>query len=230
MGRHDFAARSRMVVWSTFLAILISLGVVHAQAVKPSVGESRFVDHSLLVAPEYPCTWPAFPFPRFQLSHQRIIGRDSAYNIDTLYIDGNTGTQLDVPPHSVVRPDLKREKSGPLGLAFTDKIEAWQFGGEHRPLGPLRPGAGRAGLAPAGRPHASIRAGLQYLCRIRACARQQAQCAVRAHRGLVAQAGGSGRRPLRGSAGVALRRRRTGEEPARRRRRRHEDLALRHRR
>ena len=130
MGRHDFAARSRMVVWSTFLAILISLGVVHAQAVKPSVGESRFVDHSLLVAPEYPCTWPAFPFPRFQLSHQRIIGRDSAYNIDTLYIDGNTGTQLDVPPHSVVRPDLKREKSGPLGLAFTDIIEAWQFGGE----------------------------------------------------------------------------------------------------
>ena len=47
-----------------------------------------------------------------------------------LLIDGNTGTQLDVPPHSVARPDLKREKSGPLGLAYTDKIEAWQFGGE----------------------------------------------------------------------------------------------------
>jgi kynurenine formamidase len=62
--------------------------------------------------------------------HQRTIGPDSAYNIDTLLIDGNTGTQLDVPPHSVARPELNREKSGPLGLAYTDRIEAWQFGGE----------------------------------------------------------------------------------------------------
>ena len=85
---------------------------------------SRFVDHSLLIAPEYPCTWPTYPFPRFQINHQRTIGPDSAYNIDSLFIDGNTGTQLDVPPHSVTRPDLNRPKSGPLGLAFTDKIEA----------------------------------------------------------------------------------------------------------
>lgn len=91
---------------------------------------SRFHDHSLLIAPEYPCTWPSHPFPRFQITHQRTIGPDSVYNIDSLFIDGNTGTQLDVPPHSVARPDLKREKSGPLGLAFTDKIEPWQFGGE----------------------------------------------------------------------------------------------------
>lgn len=91
---------------------------------------AKFVDHSLLIAPEYPCTWPSSPFPRFQLTHQRIIGPDSPYNIDVLLIDGNTGTQLDVPPHSVARPDLKREKSGPLGLKFTDKIEPWQFGGE----------------------------------------------------------------------------------------------------
>lgn len=90
----------------------------------------RFIDHSLLIAPEYPCTWPTYPFPRFQLNHQRTIGLDSAYNIDSIFIDGNTGTQLDVPPHSVTRPDLKGPKSGPLGLAFTDKIEAWQFGGE----------------------------------------------------------------------------------------------------
>src|SRR6187549_2524022 len=92
--------------------------------------EPKFVDHSLLIAPEFPCTWPSHPFPRFQITHQRTIGPDSAYNIDVLLIDGNTGTQLDVPPHSVARPDLKREKSGPLGLAYTDKIEAWQFGGE----------------------------------------------------------------------------------------------------
>ncbi|MFM8275090.1 MAG: hypothetical protein ACKODX_22540, partial [Gemmata sp.] len=92
--------------------------------------EPRFVDHSLLVAPEYPCTWPSYPFPRFAITHQRKIGRESAYNVDVLLIDGNTGTQLDVPPHSVARPDLKREKSGPLGLAYTDKIGPWQFGGE----------------------------------------------------------------------------------------------------
>jgi len=92
--------------------------------------EPRFVDCSLLVAPEYPCTWPSHPFPRFQMTHQRVIGPESPYNIDVLLIDGNTGTQLDVPPHSVARPDLKRPKSGPLGLAYTDKIAAWQFGGE----------------------------------------------------------------------------------------------------
>jgi kynurenine formamidase len=91
---------------------------------------SRFIDHSLLIAPEYPCTWPTYPFPRFQINHQRTIGPDSAYNVDALLIDGNTGTQLDVPPHSVARPDLMREKSGPLGLAYTDQIEPWQFGGE----------------------------------------------------------------------------------------------------
>lgn len=94
----------------------------------PSV--SRIVDHSLIVAPEYPCTWPAHPFPRFQMTHERTIGPDSPYNVDVLLIDGNTGTQLDVPPHSVARPDLKRPKSGPLGLAFTETIEPWQFGGE----------------------------------------------------------------------------------------------------
>jgi kynurenine formamidase len=92
--------------------------------------QTRFIDHSLLIAPEYPCTWPSYPFPRFQIVHQRTIGADSAYNVDSLLIDGNTGTQLDVPPHSVARPDLKREKSGPLGLAYTDMIEPWQFGGE----------------------------------------------------------------------------------------------------
>lgn len=101
-----------------------------AQTTDARPQQSKFVDHSLLIAPEFPCTWPSHPFPRFQITHQRTIGPDSAYNIDVLLIDGNTGTQLDVPPHSVARPDLKREKSGPLGLAYTDKIEAWQFGGE----------------------------------------------------------------------------------------------------
>ena len=120
--------------WKPFCGVLLAMLVAtnHARAQAPGSKSDapKFVDHSLLVAPEYPCTWPAYPFPRFQITHQRVIGPDSAYNIDSLLIDGNTGTQLDVPPHSVARPDLKREKSGPLGLAYTDKIEAWQFGGE----------------------------------------------------------------------------------------------------
>ena len=32
-------------------------------------------------------------------------GRSSPYNSDIIVIDGNTGTQLDVPPHSVTPPD-----------------------------------------------------------------------------------------------------------------------------
>ena len=113
--------------------LLAALGVVGTLSTDRSqavADESRFIDHSLLIAPEFPCTWPSYPFPRFQISRQRTIGPDSAYNVDVLLIDGNTGTQLDVPPHSVARPDLNREKSGPLGLAYTDKIAAWQFGGE----------------------------------------------------------------------------------------------------
>ena len=111
--------------------LLAGLGWIDGVVAQSTSAEkSRFVDHSLLIAPEYPCTWPSHPFPRFALIHQRTSGPESAYNIDTLLIDGNTGTQLDVPPHSVARPELKREKSGPLGLAYTDKIEPWQFGGE----------------------------------------------------------------------------------------------------
>ena len=110
--------------------LLASVFITDPVLAQTSGRSTRFVDHSLLIAPEYPCTWPTYPFPRFQLNHQRTIGADSPYNIDSILIDGNTGTQLDVPPHSVTRPDLKGPKSGPLGLAFTDKIEAWQFGGE----------------------------------------------------------------------------------------------------
>ena len=115
--------------WRAFLGVML-LAADTGEAIAQSTEKTKFVDHSLLIAPEFPCTWPSAPFPRFQITHQRVIGPESAYNIDVLLIDGNTGTQLDVPPHSVARPDLKREKSGPLGLAYTDKIEAWQFGGE----------------------------------------------------------------------------------------------------
>ena len=114
----------------TSLCIQIASLIVFACRAIAAAEEPVFVDCSLLVAPEYPATWPTHPFPRFQLIREQSIGPNSPYNIDVLLIDGNTGTQMDVPPHSVVRPDLKREKSGPLGLAWTDKTEAWQFGGE----------------------------------------------------------------------------------------------------
>lgn len=90
----------------------------------------RFIDCSLLVSPDYPATWPTAPFPRFQRITEIPIGPQSPFNVDMLLMDGNTGTQMDVPPHSVLRPELKREKSGPFGLAWTHVIEPWQFGGE----------------------------------------------------------------------------------------------------
>src|SRR5436305_1525737 len=91
-------------------------------------GGPRFVDLSLLVAPEYPCTWPTWP--RFQINHYERIGPLSPYNSDVLVIDGNTGTQLDVPPHSVTPPESGLANAGRFGLAYTDKIPAWQLVGE----------------------------------------------------------------------------------------------------
>jgi kynurenine formamidase len=90
--------------------------------------EPRFLDLSLLVSPEYPCTWPTWP--KFQINHYEHIGRLSPYNSEILTIDGNTGTQLDVPPHSVTPPDSGLPNAGRFGLSFTDKVPAWQFGGE----------------------------------------------------------------------------------------------------
>jgi kynurenine formamidase len=109
----------------TIAAVLSFVGCVD----RLDAQETKFVDLSLLVAPNYPCTWPT-GFPVFQISHVKRIGPESAYNIDVLTIDGNTGTQLDVPPHSVARPELKFENSGKFGNAFTEVIEPWQFVGE----------------------------------------------------------------------------------------------------
>ncbi|MFI5454580.1 MAG: cyclase family protein [Isosphaerales bacterium] len=88
----------------------------------------RFVDLSLLVAREYPCIWPTFP--PFQINHYERIGPLSPYHSDILVIDGNTGTQLDVPPHSVTPPESTLPNAGPFGRTYTETIPAWQFGGE----------------------------------------------------------------------------------------------------
>lgn len=98
-----------------------------AGAVAQEKAEERFLDLSLLVAPEYPCTWPTWP--RFLMHHERI-GPLRPDHADVLVIDGNTGTQLDVPPHSVTPADSGLPNAGPFGRAYTDVIPAWQFGGE----------------------------------------------------------------------------------------------------
>jgi kynurenine formamidase len=109
-------------------AVLAAAWFVPAQGPDGPKTEPRVVDLSLLVAPEYPCTWPTWP--RFQMNAAERIGPLSTYNADTLFIDGNCGTQLDVPPHSVALPETGLPNAGPLGKAFTDKVPAWQFGGE----------------------------------------------------------------------------------------------------
>src|SRR5215813_8763077 len=87
---------------STLAAVLcLSLSQRAAAQRDVKAAKADVVDLSLLVAPELPCTWPADWFPLFQLNPYRRIGPLSAYNSEVLSIDGNTGTQLDFPPHSV---------------------------------------------------------------------------------------------------------------------------------
>lgn len=89
----------------------------------------KIVDLSLLVSPEHPANWPA-GWPPFRIEHYRTIGPLSAVNSDVLSIDGNTGTQLDVPPHSVPHPDTNLPNASPYGRVYTDKVPVWQLCGE----------------------------------------------------------------------------------------------------
>jgi kynurenine formamidase len=91
--------------------------------------EPRFVDLSLLVAPDSPGPWPA-GWPIFQFNPVERIGALSPYNSEILVMDGNVGTQLDVPPHSIAPPESNLPNAGLFGRMFTDKVAAWQFGGE----------------------------------------------------------------------------------------------------
>ena len=129
MTRNLFRAGPPLVT----LAACVLLGIVATcclptKATADDPPGSRFVDLSLLVSPEYPCTWPTFP--RFQLNAEERIGPLSPYNSDIIIIDGNTGTQLDVPPHSVTPADSGFSNAGSFGRAYTDVVPAWQFGGE----------------------------------------------------------------------------------------------------
>jgi kynurenine formamidase len=89
----------------------------------------RFLDLSLLVSQDYPCTWPA-GFPPFLINHYVTIGPRSAYNSDVLVFDENTATQFDAPTHSVAPPDSGKPNAGPFGTMSPEKVPAWQFAGE----------------------------------------------------------------------------------------------------
>lgn len=111
----------------------IALSVIAALAMsgaRPcSADGAEIVDLSLLIAPDMPCNWPA-GWPPFAINRHRRIGPLSPFNSDTLFIDGNCGTQMDVPPHSVPNPDTGLPNANPYGRIYTDKAPAWQFGGE----------------------------------------------------------------------------------------------------
>jgi kynurenine formamidase len=115
--------------WS--LARLFSLAVT-AMSLSVAValaGEPKIIDLSLMISPEMPCNWPA-GWPSFALVPKERIGPLSALNVDTLFIDGNCGTQMDVPPHSVPNPATNLPAANPYGRVYTDLAPAWQFGGE----------------------------------------------------------------------------------------------------
>ena len=122
------------ILWKVVSAGLVLLGCL-AGGLQPGRvqaeerAEPQFVDLSLLVAPEFPCSWPGAG-PGFQINHYRRIGPLSAYNSDVLTLDENVGTQFDGPTHSVAPPDSGKPNAGPYGLVTGDKVPAWQFVGE----------------------------------------------------------------------------------------------------
>jgi kynurenine formamidase len=122
------AMRAGTISLATCLGLVAAVGSVAGQTASGPHSEPRFVDLSLLVAADYPCTWPTFP--PFQMNEYERIGPLSPYRSEILVIDGNTGTQLDVPPHSVTPPESGFSNAGEFGRAYTDAIPAWQFAGE----------------------------------------------------------------------------------------------------
>src|ERR1700728_1896642 len=110
--------RSRHCARAVLLSMLATLSFLSARANAGPQSEPRIVDLSLLIAPEYPCIWPTFP--PFQINHYQRIGPLSPYHSDIVVIDGNTGTQLDVPPHSVAPPETSLPNAGAFGRTYTD--------------------------------------------------------------------------------------------------------------
>jgi kynurenine formamidase len=122
-----FAIAFQRSIAVSIVAVAFAIAV-HAET--PNPDSRAFIDLSLMVSTELPGPWPAVGFAPFHINHYQTIGPLSAYNCDILVLDGNTGTQLDVPPHSIPRPETNLPNAGPWGRMFTDKVPAWQFCGE----------------------------------------------------------------------------------------------------
>lgn len=111
--------KANSVLALTLLLLTISGPSSGALSVTPS--EVQFVDHSLLVAPEFPCTWPNV-FPLFHINHYLRIGPLSPYNSDIITLDENTGSQFDSPSHGPVPRQT--------AMITPEKVPIWQFTGE----------------------------------------------------------------------------------------------------
>lgn len=122
--RRRWAFHPATILLFAFVLSAIRIAQAEAPQAKPQI-----VDLSLLVATDLPGPWPA-GWPAYQFNHYERIGPLSPYNSDILVMDGNVGTQLDVPPHSIPLPDSNLPNAGLVGRMFTDKVAAWQFGGE----------------------------------------------------------------------------------------------------
>jgi kynurenine formamidase len=114
----------------TLPVILAACMTLHPGTTATTYARAEVTDHSLLIDVNYPCTWPTHLFPKFQIQHFRTIGPSGPYNIDNLVIDGNTGTQIDVPPHSIPGPGTNLPNEGPLGLAYIDVTAPFKFVGQ----------------------------------------------------------------------------------------------------
>lgn len=128
--RKPRSAHSLLQHFTLGSALFILAGPAHVANAQTTAGSGqKFIDLSLMVSPELPGPWPA-GWPAYQINHYERIGPLSPYNSDVLVIDGNNGTQLDVPAHSIPVPETNLPNAGILGRMFTDKVPAWQFGGE----------------------------------------------------------------------------------------------------
>ena len=110
-------------------SLCMLLAQINARSVVAEEKQHGVLDLSLMVSQEYPCTWPE-GWPFFQFNHYRQIGAASPINSDILIIDPNTGTQIDMPPHSIPRPGTNLPNANSYGSMFADKVPAWKYGGE----------------------------------------------------------------------------------------------------
>src|SRR5262245_46267076 len=118
-----------MILRKEFLATSIFIAGLTVAVSAPG-DSTQILDLSLPVAMDLPATWPSNQWPLFQLSPSLTIDKDSAYTSEIITIDGNTGTQLDTPPHSVAAPSTRLPNAHPSGEMFMEKVPAWQFAGE----------------------------------------------------------------------------------------------------